>query len=119
VERDLVKLQLRDALKCVICQRLVPRIGGGRLPALEILFNDTKPINDCVLSGNTIGIKIGMQQDSSKSFIFEKYLFDLYKKDIIAYDVARDYASEQAILDQMKLGTYAIPSLDSMLHGHR
>ena len=46
VERDLVKLQLRDALKCVICQRLLPKIGGGRLPALECLFNDTKAISD-------------------------------------------------------------------------
>jgi twitching motility protein PilT len=116
VERDLVKLQLRDALKCVICQRLVPRVGGGRLPALEFLFNDTKAVTDSVLAGNTIGIKIGMQQDASASFIFEKYLYDLYKKDVISLETARDYASEPAIFDQMKMGTYVIPSLDSMLH---
>jgi twitching motility protein PilT len=120
VERDLVKLQLRDALKCVICQRLVPRVGGGRQPALEFLFNDTKPVSDCILSGNTIGIKIGMQQESSRSFIFEKYLYDLLKREAISVETARSYASEPAILDQMRLGTYAIPSLDSMLHhGHR
>ena len=83
VERDLVKLQLRDALKCVICQRLVPKVGGGRVPALEFLFNDTKHIADSILAGNTIGIKIGMQQDASSSFIFEKYLFDLVKKELI------------------------------------
>lgn len=116
VERDLVKLQLRDALKCVICQRLLPRTGGGRLPALEFLFNDTKAIADSVLAGNTIGIKVGMQQDASASFIFEKYLYDLYKKDLISLDDARDYASDQSIFDQMKMGTYVIPSLDSMLH---
>ncbi len=119
VERDLVKLQLRDALKCVLCQRLLPKIGGGRLPAIEALFNDTKPLSDSILSGNTIGIKIGMQQDTSASWIFEKYLYDLYKKDLITKESARDYASEPAILDQMLLGTYAIPSLDSMLAGHR
>jgi twitching motility protein PilT len=116
VERDLVKLQLRDALKCVICQRLMPKVGGGRLPALEVLFNDTKPLADSILAGNTVGIKIGMQQDTTNSFIFEKYLFDLFKQGLITYDVARDFASETAILDQMKLGTYAVPSLDSMLH---
>lgn len=116
VERDLVKLQLRDALKCVICQRLLPKVGGGRLPALEFLFNDTKAIADSVLGGDTIGIKIGMQQDASASFIFEKYLHDLYKQNLISLETARDYASEPAIFDQMKLGTYVIPSLDSMLH---
>jgi twitching motility protein PilT len=115
VERDLVKLQLRDALKCVICQRLLPKVGGGRLPALECLFNDTKAISDGILSGNTIGIKVGMQQGASNSFIFEKYLYDLYKRDVISLETARENASEPAIFDQMKLGTYAPPPLSSMM----
>jgi twitching motility protein PilT len=119
VERDLVKLQLRDALKCVICQRLVPKVGEGRLPALEFLFNDTKHIGDAILTGHTINIKIGMQQDASASIIFERYLYDLVKKEVIKSDTARDYSSEPAIFDQMRLGTYVIPSLDSMVHhGH-
>ena len=45
VERDLVKLQLRDCLQCVINQRLVPKIGGGRIPALEMMFKDVKAIS--------------------------------------------------------------------------
>lgn len=118
VERDLVRLQLRDALKCVICQRLVPRLGGGRIPALEFLFNDTKPIADSVLTGNTIGLKIGMQQTASRSFIFEKYLHDLLAREVISEETAREYASEPQVLEQMRLGTYAIPSLEAMLHGH-
>jgi twitching motility protein PilT len=116
VERDLVRLQLRDALKCVICQRLVPRVGGGRLPALEFMFNDTKHIADSILAGNTIGIKIGMQQGASSSIIFEKYLFDMYKKDLVSVEHARDFASEASIFDQMRLGTYVVPSLESMVH---
>jgi twitching motility protein PilT len=116
VERDLVKLQLRDALKCVICQRLLAKKGGGRLPALECLFNDTKAVSDCILSGNTLGIKVAMQQDASHSFIFESYLHDLYKRDIIALETARDNSSEPAIFEQMKLGTYSPPPLNSMLH---
>ena len=43
----------------------MPKIGGGRVPALEFLFNDTKHIADSILTGNTIDIKIGMQQDAS------------------------------------------------------
>ena len=118
VERDLVKLQLRDALKCVICQRLVPRVGGGRLPALEFLFNDTKPIADSILAGNSMGIKVGMQQTASRSFIFEKYLSDLHAKEQISHETAVSNSSEPEILEQMRLGTYAVPSLESMLHGH-
>jgi twitching motility protein PilT len=118
VERDLVKLQLRDALKCIICQRLVPKTEGGRLPALEFMFNDTKHIADAILAGNTISIKVGMQQDSSASFIFEKYLFDLSKRNVITTETAREFASDRSIFDQMKLGTYVIPSVDSMVQAH-
>jgi twitching motility protein PilT len=116
VERDLVKLQLRDALKCVICQRLVQKTGGGRLPALEFLFNDTKHIADGILTGDTLAIKVGMQQDASASFIFEKYLYDLTKADVITKDQGREFSSDRSIFDQMLLGTYVIPSVESMLH---
>ena len=51
VERDLVRLQLRDSLKCVICQRLLPKKGGGRIPALEFLFNDSRMIAESITAG--------------------------------------------------------------------
>lgn len=118
IERDLVRLQLRDALKCVICQRLLPKLSGGRQVALEFMFNDIKYINDAILAGDTAGIKIGMQQNSSSSFVFEDHLFRLQKQDIISWDTAHEFASDAGMLDQMHLGTYTIPPLDSM-HDNR
>ncbi len=120
VERELVKLQLRDALKCVICQRLLPKRGGGRQVALEFLFNDTNIISNAVLAGNSMAIKVGMQQSSSASFIFEKYLHGLCKQGVVSTEVAREFATEQSIFDQMMLGSYSIPSPDALLeHHHR
>lgn len=118
VERDLVKLQLRDCLQCVICQRLIPRLGGGRIPALEFMFNDTKHISDSILAGDSIGIRVGMQQTLSASFILEKYLHELVTNDIISKDDARQHAAQVDVLDQLFRGTYAIPSLESMMHSH-
>jgi twitching motility protein PilT len=117
VERDLVKLQLRDCMKCVICQRLVPKLGGGRVPALEFMFNDIKAINDGVADGNTDGIRIGMQQTVSHSFIFEEYLCQLYRDKIISLEDARSYTTEVSILDQMIMGTYSVPRLDAIKQG--
>ncbi|MCP4642357.1 MAG: PilT/PilU family type 4a pilus ATPase [bacterium] len=114
VERDLVKLQLRDCLRCVICQRLVPKMGGGRLPALEMMINDIKPINDGIVAGDTDMIRIGMQQTVSHSFLFEHYLLDMYKDKKVDLDLARYYATEPSVLDQMVMGTYSIPRLDSI-----
>lgn len=116
VERDLVKLQIRDALRCVICQRLVPKIGGGRLPALEVLFNDVKPINDGILEGNSDAIRIGMQQTTSRSWIFEKYLFDMYKQKKITLEHAKQFCTDESVFGQMLMGTYTVPRLESIKH---
>ena len=118
VERDLVKLQLRDCVRCVMCQRLMPRIGGGRVPALEFLFNDIKPITDAIIAGNTDAIRIGMQQTVSHSFLFEDYLFKLYKKKVITLEDAREFATDVSVLDQMLMGTYSVPRLDSIKAAH-
>lgn len=116
VERDLVKLQLRDCLQCVICQRLVPRVGGGRIPALEILFSDVKAIKDGIMGGDTDMIRIGMQQTVSHSFIFEQYLHQLYKKRDVSIERAREFSTDASIFDQINMGTYSVPRLDSIKH---
>ncbi|MCX5757975.1 MAG: PilT/PilU family type 4a pilus ATPase [Candidatus Hydrogenedentes bacterium] len=114
IERDLVRLQLRDCVRCVICQRLVPRIGGGRLPALEMLFNDIKPINDGICDGDTDGIRIGMQQTVSHSFLFEEYLVKMFRAGNIDIEHAQMYATDESVLNQMIMGTYSVPRLDSL-----
>jgi len=120
VERDLVRLQLRDSVRCVICQRLVPKIGGGRVPALEVMFNDIKPINDGIIAGDTDTIRVGMQQTVGDSFLFEDYLYKMYKKGQIELNNAQMYTTDQSIFDQMHMGTYSVPRLDTikeMRHG--
>lgn len=114
VERDLVRLQLRDCIKAVICQRLVPKLGGGRIPALEILFNDIKPINDGIIAGETDTIRIGMQQTVGDSFLFEEYLHRLFKGGKIDLARAQMSCTDQSIFDQMHMGTYSVPRLDSI-----
>lgn len=111
-----MRLQLRDSLKCVICQRLIPKTRGGRVPALEFLFNDTKLIADAIERGQSAAIRIGMQQTVSQSRIFEQSLLELFKAKTINLETAQAYATTPEILDQMRFGTYAPPSLDSMIH---
>lgn len=114
IERDLVRLQLRDCLKGVICQRLLPKLGGGRLPAIEMMFNDLKQINDCVLMGDTDGIHVGMQQTTTSSFIFEKYLYGMIKRKDITVEDGRDFSTDVSMLDQMLIGTYSVPRVEGL-----
>ena len=116
-ERDLVRLQLRDCLRCVMCQRLVQKPGGGRIPTLEFLFNDIKPIADGILRGDTDLIRVGMQQTVSHSILFEQYLHRLYKENKIDIERGREFATDQSVFDQLVMGTYAVPRLDSIKGG--
>ena len=112
VERDLVRLQLRDSLKCVICQRLLPRKGGGRIPALEFLFNDSRTIAEAIQKGDSAGIRMGMQQTISESKIFERSLYELSKMGLITLETALAHATTPEIVEQMRLGTYVPPHLE-------
>ncbi len=114
IERDLVRLQLRDCVKCVMCQRLVPKPGGGRLPALEFLFNDIKPINDGILKGDSDLIRVGMQQTVSHSILFEQYLHRLHKEHKVELEHAREFCTDVSVFDQLTMGTYSVPRLDSI-----
>jgi twitching motility protein PilT len=44
-QQNQVRSQLANILVCVISQRLLPKIGGGRIPAVEIMLNSTAVAN--------------------------------------------------------------------------
>ncbi len=111
VERDLVRQQLTDCIRCVICQKLVVRKGGGRVPALELLFNDVKPIAKAIASGDTAGIRTAMQQTLSASMLFELYLYKMFKDGIIELETAREGSQDQSLFDQVHMGTYSVPRM--------
>jgi twitching motility protein PilT len=48
-----VRISLASALLGVICQRLVPRAGGGRIPALEVLVNNGRVADRIIDSERT------------------------------------------------------------------
>ena len=111
-EREQIRSLLQDNLRAVICQKLVPKQGGGRIPALELLFNDIKPIRDAIDEGSSLKIRIGMQQTLSQSTLFEHYLHDLYKKKVITLETAKDYSQFLDTFEQIHMGTYKVPRLE-------
>ncbi|MDF1664143.1 MAG: PilT/PilU family type 4a pilus ATPase, partial [Planctomycetota bacterium] len=38
-EQNVIRVMISESLRGIVCQRLVPAIGGGRVPAVELLFN--------------------------------------------------------------------------------
>jgi twitching motility protein PilT len=111
VERDLVRQQLVDSLRCVICQKLVPKKGGGRVPVLEVLFNDVKSISKAIVAGDTLALRIGMQQSLSASMLFEFYIHQIYEEGLIDLETAKESAPDLDMFDQILMGTYSVPRM--------
>ncbi len=48
----------------------------------------------------------------------EHSLINLVREGLVLDQVAAQYASNRDLFEQIRLGTYAVPSVDTMLHRH-
>jgi pilus retraction protein PilT len=74
-----VRMQLSLGLRAIICQKLLPRVGGGRTAALEILLNSPR-IKKLILDGDTTKIPAAIQSSRPEGMqTFNQALVDLVK----------------------------------------
>ncbi|MBK1703427.1 PilT/PilU family type 4a pilus ATPase [Halochromatium glycolicum] len=75
-------------LRAIISQRLLPKIGGGRVAAIEVMINSPL-IQDLVFKGRVSEIKAVMQRSKELGMqTFDMALFDLYEDGQISYEDA-------------------------------
>ena len=87
-ERGHILMDLSINLKAVISQRLIPKIGGGLIAAVEVLIN-TPRIAELIFHGKVNEIKQLMQNSSALGMqTFDQALFDLYENELITYQDA-------------------------------
>ena len=100
-EQERVRNRLADVLRCVVSQKLCPKIGGGRVLAKEVLWmlpsasaaiknNNTAEIYQMMWEGGSHG-QITMEQD----------LFRLVKQRLVTPDNAMNYANNKRRLQQL------------------
>lgn len=81
-------LQLSLNLRAILSQRLIPRKGGGRAPALEILLN-TPYIAELILRGEISDIKTAMSKGGQEGLqTFDQSLYKLFKEGSITEEDA-------------------------------
>jgi twitching motility protein PilT len=74
-----VRMQLSLGLRAIICQKLLPRTGGGRVAALEILTNSPR-IKKLILEGDITKIPAAIQSSRAEGMqTFNQALVDLVK----------------------------------------
>lgn len=99
-EENQIRIRLADTLRWVICQRLLPKAGGGRIAAFEILGTSLR-VKDAILHGEAEGKTYYDMMEAAKAFgwtTFDNYIVGLYEKGLITEETAIGYSSRRSIV---------------------
>ncbi len=99
-EEKQIRIRLADTLRWVACQRLLPKVGGGRVAAFEIMKTNLR-VKDVILHGESEGKTYYEIIEASQPFgmmTFDQSITDLYKQGLITEDTALSYCSRKAIV---------------------
>lgn len=96
-----IRQQLAGVIKAVVSQRLLPRKGGGRVAALEVMVANPA-IRNLIRENKAFQIESIIQTSSeSGMLLFEKHLFSLVQQGKITADTARNRAFRPEEIDRM------------------
>ncbi len=99
-EQRLIRSRVSQVLRFVIGQRLLPKKGGGRVAAMEIMGTNLR-VRELILS----------DEDTDKTFYgviadsrpygwqtFDQHIIDLFEKDLITEEVAKSYCTDASVI---------------------
>jgi len=99
-EEKQIRIRLADTIKWVVSQRLLPKNGGGRVAAFEIIGSNLR-VKDSILNGESEGktfndiITAGRAQNMVS---FDEYIISLFENENISEETATSYATRKDIV---------------------
>ena len=98
-EENQIRIRMADTVRWIVGQRLLPKIGGGRVAAFEVLRSNIR-IKDSILNGESEGktyYEIIQQGAAFGMSTFDEYIIHLYEQGLISEETAMAYASRKGI----------------------
>ena len=98
-EENQIRIRLADTIRWIVGQRLLPKIGGGRVAAFEVLRSNIR-VKDSVLKGESEGktfYEIIQQGAAFGMSTFDDFIVHLYEQGLITQETAMAYASRKGI----------------------
>jgi twitching motility protein PilT len=99
-EENQIRIRLADALRWIVCQRLLPKVGGGRVATFEIL-NTNLRVKDAILNGESEGKTFYEMMQTGTAFgmtTFDQHIIGLYEQGLITEETSLAYASRRGIV---------------------
>jgi len=108
-EQVMIRNRLADTIRWVVSQRLLPRIGGGRVAAMEILSTSLR-ITDLLINGETeekTFYNVLKEGYTHNMRTFDQHLLELYQQGMITEESTITYSSHRS---EVKRGLDTIKS---------
>lgn len=100
-QQNQVRSQLASTLLGVLSQRLIPQIGGGRIPAVEIMIKNTA-VENLIRENKTYQLDNVIETNQREGMVsLDKSLADLVQKGIITADDAFVYCKNRDYLKML------------------
>jgi len=99
-EQEQVRIRLADTLRWIISQRLVPKIGGGRFPLVEVMGANLRT-QESIRLGESEGKSFYEITEASYPFgwrTFDHAAMEAYQKEIITEDTALLYCTKRGVV---------------------
>ena len=95
-----VRSQLADTLECVVSQQLIPKVGGGRAVATELLLANSA-IRNYIREGKTYQIPNAMQTSKKMGMhMMDDSIYNLYINGKISGEYALSFAHDREALSK-------------------
>ncbi|MCK5070121.1 MAG: Flp pilus assembly complex ATPase component TadA, partial [Desulfocapsa sp.] len=94
-EQPQIRNRLADTIRWVVGQRLLPKVGGGRIAAMEVLCTSLR-VKDLILNGEDeekTFYNVIQQGSASKMRTFDQHILELYESELITEKTAMRYCS--------------------------
>ncbi|MBW2318721.1 MAG: PilT/PilU family type 4a pilus ATPase [Deltaproteobacteria bacterium] len=96
-EDNQIRIRLAETIRWIVCQRLLPKVGGGRVASFEILRTSLR-VKDSILHGESEGKTFYEIIEAGTAFgmtTFDQHIVGLYEKGLITQETAMAYCSRK------------------------
>jgi twitching motility protein PilT len=99
-EEKQIRIRMADTIRWIVCQRLLPKVGGGRVAAFEVMASNIR-VRDTMLHGESEGKTFYEIIQDGAAFgmsTFDDYIVSLYERGFVTEATAMAYASHKAVV---------------------
>ncbi len=99
-DAEQIRIRLADTMRWVVSQRLLPKVGGGRVATFEILGSNLR-VKDLILHGESEGKTFYEIMEASNAFgmiTFDQHIIGLFEQGLISQETALGYCSQKGVV---------------------